>query len=165
MSLIVLIMYWEDDMFTFCEMVADSCWNNQMIFIVLNLNSSVWMRAIEAWMTRCRYLTEVSVVQRLWFALDVVFNQYKTLCSDLLSIEQEWLSASLCKRLSSCLNLIWLEWDDWSQLSWWCCDASRYHSHEPYTMNCNTEGCKDDSADCEFNLSDNLQSQSTSGPL
>ncbi len=158
-------MYWEDDMFTFCEMTAGSFWNNQMIFIALNLNSLTWMRATEAWMTRCRYLTEVSVVWRLWFALDVVFNWYKTLCSDLLSIEQEQLSASLCKRLSSCLNPIWLKWDDWSQLSWWCCGASRYHPHKPCTANCNAEGCKGDSTDCKSNLSDDLQSQSTSGPL
>ena len=71
----------------------------------------------------------------------------------------------MCKRLSSCLNLIWLKEDCWLQQSWWSCDLSRSQQHEPCMMNHKAQDCKDDSTDCEFNLFDDLLSLIMSGSL
>ena len=71
----------------------------------------------------------------------------------------------MCKRLSFCSNLIWLEEDCWLWQSWWSCSLSRSQQHEPYMMNHKTQGCRDDSADCKFNLFDDLLSSIMSGSL
>jgi len=71
----------------------------------------------------------------------------------------------LCKRLSSHSNLIWLEEDWWLQQSWWSCGLSRSQQHEPCIINHKAQGCKDDLADCKFNLFGDLLSPIMSGSL